>query len=346
MSKNESESAREKRIEGEATEWVARKFRGFSAIEQDQFFEWLAEDPAHSEAYVRYQGLWSRMDTLAEWMPEHSEKPHRDLLKDRHGVYRRIWLVGLAAVLVLGSFLWVPGLFVPVEPDQNHFVAKAYESHLLSDGSVVEMKSGAAMVVDFTPSERRVELVASEALFNVAKDKDRPFIVRAKGVEVRAIGTAFNVRVSEDVVEVLVTEGEVRLDTVPSEAVSVDQPIGKAVFTSNLVAGQRSVVSLGSETPVPLIAQAEEEEILEELDWKYRLEFDSIPLSEAVEQINQRNAMELVIVDKELEELPIVATLRTDKMEYFADILEFSFGIDTEIDSRGRMLLRKRSDSL
>ncbi len=341
MNKKESEFTREKRIESEATQWVARKFSGFSAEDQDAFFEWLAADPSHSEAYVKYQELWGRMDTLAEWAPEHSEKPHRDLLKDRQNVYRWVWLGGMAALLALGSFLWLPEQIGHQEADRQHYVASAYESHELSDGSVVEMNSGAAMVVNFTPEERRIELVSSEALFNVAKDKDRPFIVTAKGIEVRAIGTAFNVRVSENEVEVLVTEGKVRLDANPVGLSSVVEASAVAPFASNLVAGQRSIVLLESENPEPVVVQADEEEILEELDWKYRLEFDSIPLFEAVEQINQRSDIELVIVDEELEELPIVATLRIDKMDYFADILELSFGIDTEMDSRGRMLLKK-----
>lgn len=341
MSKKESEFGREKRIENEATQWVAKKFVGFAPEDQDAFFEWLAADPAHSEAYVKYQELWGRMDTLAEWAPEHSEKPHRDLLKDRHNLYRWLWIGGMAAVLALGAFLWLPEQGSSQGIDRQHYVASAYESHRLSDGSIVEMKSGAAMALDFTAEERRVELVSSEALFKVAKDKDRPFIVSAKGVEVRAIGTAFNVRVSEDEVEVLVTEGKVRLDAKPASLPSIVEASEETPFVSNLVAGQRSTIVLESEAPEPVVEQAAEEEIIEELDWKYRLEFDSIPLAEAVEQINRRGAMELVIVDAELEGVPIVATIRIDKMDYFADILELSFGIDTEIDSRGRMLLKK-----
>jgi len=346
MRKKESEFTREKRIESEATQWVARKFSGFSPSDQDAFFEWLAADPSHSEAYVKYQELWGRMDTLAEWAPEHSEKPHRNLLKDRHNVYRWAWLGGIAAALALGAFLWLPEQLSPQGMDRQHYVASAYESHELSDGSVVEMNSGAAMVINFKPEERRVELVSSEALFNVAKDKNRPFIVTAKGIEVRAIGTAFNVRVSENEVEVLVTEGKVRLDAKPVGLSSIGKASAVAPFATNLVAGQRSIILLESESTEPVVEQADEEEILEELDWKYRLEFDSIPLAEAVERINRRGAMELIIVDDELKELPIVATLRIDKMHYFADILELSFGIDTEIDSRGRMLLKKAEGSL
>ena len=321
MNKKESEFAREKRIESEATQWVAKKFVGFTPEEQDAFFEWLAADPAHSEAYVKYQELWGRMDTLAEWAPEHSEKPHRDLLKDRQNLYRWLWIGGMAAVLALGAFLWLPEQGSPQGIDRQHYVASAYESHQLSDGSIVEMKSGAAMALDFTAEERRVELVSSEALFKVAKDPDRPFIVSAKGVEVQAIGTAFNVRVSESEVEVLVTEGKVRLDALPVESFPDGATEYAPSFEGNLVAGQRSTIVLESDGLAPVVEEADEEEILEELDWKYRLEFDSIPLAEAVERINRRGEMELVIVDAELEEVPIVATIRIDKMDYFADIL-------------------------
>ncbi|MCH6256180.1 FecR domain-containing protein [Puniceicoccaceae bacterium K14] len=346
MSKDESELSRQKRIDSEAAQWVAQEFVGFSASEQDEFFEWLADSPLHSEAYVKYQELWKKMDTLAEWAPEHSEKPHRDLLKNRGSVLRKIWLGGLAAVIVLGAFLWLPErLGLNDVPEQQSYVANSYESHELPDGSIVEMKSGAAISVNFTPGSRRIELVASEALFHVKKDKDRPFVVTARGVEVVAIGTAFNVRVSENEVEVLVTEGRVSLGSAKKPldgAITNLEPVKEA---KNLVAGQRSKIPLDSGVLKPVVENASEEAIMQELDWKYRLEFNSIRLQEAVKEINRRGAIELVIGDKELENLPIVATMRIDNMEHFVELLEISFGIDSEIDSRGRIHLRSTEDS-
>ncbi|MBK1880026.1 FecR family protein [Pelagicoccus mobilis] len=341
MRKKESESAREKRIETEATEWVAKKFRGFSPAEQDEFFEWLAADPAHSEAFVSYQELWGKMDTLAEWMPEHSEKPHRDLLVDRDRVYKWVWLGGLAAVLALGFMLLLSDSIGLRDNEQRNYVANAYESHELSDGSVVEMKSGAAMHVDFSPEFRRVELVSSEALFNVAKDPDRPFIVSAKGVDVVAVGTAFNVRVSDSEIEVLVTEGKVRLDAKPSAvAIGAPNPATKPIV-SGLVAGQSSVVDLESGQYEVTVEQEPEESILEKLAWKYKLEFDSIPLFQAVEEINQRGSVHLEIADEAIRDLPLVAALRIDKIDHFVELLEISLGIEAVYVEEGRVLLKQ-----
>ena len=74
----------------------------------------------------------------------------------------------------------------------------------MPDGSIVELNRGAALKVDYTPEMRRVELVSSEAHFDVAKYPDRPFIVSAGGVDFRAVGMAFNVKLTGDSVELLI----------------------------------------------------------------------------------------------------------------------------------------------
>src|SRR5204863_5888557 len=84
------------------------------------------------------------------------------------------------------------------------------------DGSVVELNRGAVVSAHFTASERRMRLVSGEANFKVAKDPQRPFVVEARGVAVRAVGTAFNVRIDAVSVEVLVTEGVVNVAQPPA----------------------------------------------------------------------------------------------------------------------------------
>jgi transmembrane sensor len=55
----------------------------------------------------------------------------------------------------------------------------------------------------------RIRLVAGQALFRVAKDKTRPFIVTAGDRTVTALGTAFDVRLEAHKVEVTLLEGRV-----------------------------------------------------------------------------------------------------------------------------------------
>ena len=90
----------------------------------------------------------------------------------------------------------------------------------LEDGSVVELNHGGKLEIDFSSETRRVRLVRGEANFTVAKNPERPFVVNAGGVDVRAVGTVFNVRLAREAVEVVVSEGRVKLERPPVDTVA------------------------------------------------------------------------------------------------------------------------------
>ena len=71
------EPIREEREEIAAS-WMWRFDRGLTAEEQDSFFEWLAEEPRNSAVFAKYRRNWKRLDNLANWLPEHSDKPNPD----------------------------------------------------------------------------------------------------------------------------------------------------------------------------------------------------------------------------------------------------------------------------
>lgn len=337
-------NSEEKRIERQACDWVARRAKGFSATEQDEFFTWLATDPRHAEAYSQAQQLWKRMDRLAEWMPEHSEKPNRDLLRTRYFKASWRWWGGLAASVMLGAVLWMQFAVTDGYVHQQSLVADGYESHVLPDGSTVEMNKGAAMRVDFSTDNRRVELVSSEAMFSVNKDPDRPFVVVAKGVEVQAIGTVFHVRISDSEVEVLVTEGRVRLDAQRPGAAAPLDPEDDPLKPSphDLIAGQISTVSLHDNAFQTVVEETNPARVDEVLAWRFNLDFDSTPLAHAIAEINRRNPVQFVLADPELGTLPVVASIRTDNVDHFVDLLSLSMDITVEREGPNRVILRKK----
>ncbi|MEO7140058.1 MAG: FecR domain-containing protein, partial [Ferruginibacter sp.] len=89
---------------------------------------------------------------------------------------------------------------------------------VLEDGSKVWLNAASSLryPVQFTGRERRVELLEGEAYFEIAKNKERPFIVMANRMEVQAIGTAFNVNTygnADSLVSTTLTEGKVSVQT-------------------------------------------------------------------------------------------------------------------------------------
>ncbi len=131
------------------------------------------------------------------------------------------WSVAAAATLLLaGGIGWHQQFRRNAAPEVYATTADSYQRVTLADGSVAELNASSEIKVNYTPADRRVQLVRGEAHFTVAKNKERPFWVQAGTVKVRAVGTAFDVRITEREIDVLVTEGKVTL--------AKNNPIGAA----------------------------------------------------------------------------------------------------------------------
>lgn len=145
-------------------------------------------------------------------------------------------------------------------------------TRVLADGTVVELNDAAIIVADYTATERRVRLERGEAHFTVTKDAARPFTVTAAGVAVRAVGTAFNVRLADSAVEVLVTEGQVRLQPPPAQiapgvpahtaTAPLSTPSASPTPERLLAARQRAVVGTTPSAAAPEIATLDRKSVV------------------------------------------------------------------------------------
>lgn len=322
----------ESRIDEAALDWVIRHDAGLSAAEQDEFFDWLAADARHGEWLKRHQQAFHQFDSLVQWCPENSHEPNPDLLAAP--VVKRNWFIGLAslaaaAAVLLGLSVWGPWA------DRQHFdgflpeagaMALDYQIHRLPDGSIVELNKGTQIAIRYTGQQRRVDLLSGEAYFEVAKNPHRPFIVSARGIAVTAVGTAFNVKLAEESLEVMVTHGRVKMDSSAlvktSELSHAPEPL---VFAPELGAGQRSHVSFASRAMLPEVAEITEAEVDQELAWKHQvLEFVGRPLGEIVQEFNHYNTRKIMIVDQGLRDTEITATFRSYNLDGFVRLLELT----------------------
>ncbi len=340
MRKGDSESAEARiaRINREASDWVIKQSYDFGPEDQDAFFEWLAADSEHADAYQQRQEIWNRSNVLADWRPEHSILPNPDLLEGNQRARRSkrewlIWSYAAAAVLTLGCFLWFAvirdGSSGPRKLSSGEF-ARGYERHVLEDGSIVELNLGSQASVDFSQELRLVMLGSGEAHFTIAKDAARPFIVMANGVAVQAVGTIFNVQIRDDYVDVFVTEGRVRVRADGFEApVSPSSPEDDSVQV--LTAGQQTVIELGEVSSKPQVLLLSESELEEKLTWlKQVIHFDEAALSEIVFEFNRRNYRKIVIEDPSIEDTRFSVTIRPNNIDDFIKLLELTANIRAE----------------
>lgn len=206
----------------------------------------------------------------------------------------------------------------------------------LPDGSIVELRPGSAITVEFSAEVRHVTLQRGEAHFQVTPDAARPFVVAAAGVGVRAVGTAFSVQLGARAIDVLVTEGRVAV----AEAAA---PAPLAVVD----AGHRVIVDVASPgTSAPQASAVSEHEMAERLAWRVpRLEFNATPLAGVVAVFNRHatgdKPVHLALADPALGTLPLSGVIRADNVGVLLNILDTSYGVKARRGDRGELVLHR-----
>ncbi len=324
-------------IDEAAAKWLARRYAGLSAVEGTEFERWRQADPRHAMAFAELDATWQLLDGVrAPGAGVAAPDPDALLPWSRRFRLRRfVPVLALAAALVVAYLGW----WRPVQRAARHFSDDAVtavggiQKLVLPDGSVVRLNTDSRVEVRYSADERRVRLVRGEAHFTVAKDRARPFFVAAGRVAVRAVGTAFNVRLQREAVEVLVTEGQVRVDDV-ARGETVLAPRASAAAPL-LVAGERAVIPTpgAAEAPRPAmpIVSVGAVEIERALAWQdRRLEFVAVPLAEIVAEFNRYNRARLVIEDDALAQRRFGGSFRADEPETLVRLLQTRFGLRAE----------------
>lgn len=193
-------------IDAAAAAWAARADRGpLSAEDQKALEAWAAVDPRRAGAYARALAVTAHADRARALGEDFAPSLHPVAVAAGR---RRLLVTGgaLAASIVVGVVGYETVSFRGRVVTRRGDIRRAP----LSDGSAVTLNTDTAIRTTFNGQIRRVELLRGEALFDVAKDPGRPFVVVAGQVRVRAVGTSFTVRAHDDgEISVLVREGVV-----------------------------------------------------------------------------------------------------------------------------------------
>lgn len=324
-----------------AAVWVMRQDRGLSPAEQDEFLQWLAADPRHGEALARHRHTWETFDRLAGLPAAVPTVPDPDLLAPRaHARPPRAWrrfawwavpLAAAAAIMLVAANRSGPVAVTSASTSLAAAQLTPIEERTLEDGSTIRLNRGATLHVAFTPDERRVRLDRGEADFAVAKDYARAFVVESGGIKIRAVGTAFNVRLTAQAIEVIVTEGVVALARGDAGAAG-DWPA--------LSTGERALVPREA-SAAPIIGQLSKEELDRRLAWQPRLlGFTDESLATILNEFNRHNPVVLRVADPALRDLRLTVRFRSDNVSGFLRLLAADFGVRSEPADGNEIVLR------
>lgn len=313
----------------EAAAWHARLGeRPVSTRTIEEFFAWRAA-PANADAWRRVQAVWEGSGRLGGEARIQAAVDQALTRRGRNAGRRRqariIGLIGgAAAALVLGVGVWA------WVDSRSLFVTEVGEQQLvqLDDGSTVRLDTASAVRVRMSGRERRVVLERGQALFTVARDALRPFVVAAGGAEVTAVGTVFDVRRQGEAVRVTLVEG----------AVDVASKTGRA--GERMQAGEQAQVTAdGVRRRAVDTAQA--------TSWiEGRLVFEDVPLRQAAAEMNRYLQDPIVIEAGAAGETPVSGVFRAGDRAAFASAAAAGLGLQSRVRPDGSLVLSAREKNL
>lgn len=304
--------------------------------QRERFDTWLAADPAHRAAYASVERTWAGMANAG--VDDRILAMRRAALAaPRHPRARWIGPAGIAASVVVAVALVVGvlGRHGPwnANPNTDEFATQVGErsSITLADGSTVVLNTASRMKVAFNPQVRRVQLLAGQAWFEVAKNQPRPFVVEAGDRKVTAHGTAFDVRLEDhDRVQVTLIEGRVSVETLKASGagpnISADH--------EDLLPGDQLVVT-GTRP-----ATKRKTDVAKATSWREgQIIFDDDTLSSAVAEVNRYSARKVVLADPRLASLRMSGVFIAGHSDSFVETVTGNFPIKVTTDSDGQILL-------
>lgn len=300
-------------IDAAAAVWLARLHGAQEDAVRPALDAWLAENPAHAEAFERANETWAILPRAARCGQE--EVRSRPSLARPWMLYPAAMAACLLVVVGFAAFWWSladAGAYATAPGEQK--VA------MLADGSRIALNTDTQVDVRFNAERRQIELDRGEAMFEVAHDAERPFVVVAGDTRVQAIGTVFTVRRTRDDVIVTLIKGKV--------AVSHGRARTGGVIEAPVV------LRPGEKLTEPAEGQRriEPESVEAATAWRRgQTVFDETPLGAAVTELNRYGGPPIVVDDPRIAALPVSGVFATNAPD-FAEAVATLHGLHIEKD--------------
>lgn len=306
-------------IEAAAAAWAAKVDRGaLSAQDQAALEAWAAADPRRAGAYARALAASAYFDKAAALGPGFAPSRHPAAARPIDWPMDRRRLLGGAGALIAASVVGGVGVYALHGRGRIATPKGDVRRVSLPEGSAITLNTDTALRRALGPDLRRIDLLRGEALFDVAKDPSRPFVVFARGVQVRAVGTSFTVRLHDDGrVDVAVSEGvvEVRKPDVP---------------TVRLVAETQAFVPMQGDierAPAPAAA------LERALAWREgRIDLAGMSLARAAEEFARYSDRPILIEDPAVGAMKVTGVYSVSDPEGFARAAALSLDLEASAD--------------
>jgi transmembrane sensor len=302
----------------QAVEWFVRLQSEQSSHEDRQLFEtWLNKHQSHPTAYAEAERVWANMDDL-KFIPIPALAEARTAKPNKSSASR---LASLVLFIAATGAAW---LEYSAETVQYATQVGEHRRIDLADNSHIDLNTNSQISVRISLLNRHVQLSQGEALFEVSHNRLRPFTVAVGELQIRDIGTRFNVRKQPQGTTVSVLEGEVELSN------------GNSVIDKHLIAGNQ--LSYSESSGLGQLQTAEANQITAWVNGQ--LIFKRTPLSEVAAELERYHAVQFSFTDSKLAQETLSGTFDAADIDPFLHALETILPVQAK--RNGQQILLRR----
>ena len=330
-------------IDDEASIWLVRLDNGnLSEQSRKELKTWLSADKRHPAALKAMADIWDDMDEVLIIIDDENSSNNVSIWPVLEPIFKPLALA--ASISFLAIFLWFA---MPTDVQKNSYATLMGQQldATFDDGSIIHLNTNSRIETEFSDEKRIIKLIKGEALFEVAHDPNRPFIVYAGDRLVQAIGTKFVVHLKSENIQVTVTDGKVKmskvaLDTNLTDIKALDSA---AIQKDDVYIAKGEKVIVGS-NQVPKLTYIKPENLKRELSWlDGKLIFDNEELFDVIEEFNRYVDITIVLKDPSLHNIRISGRFDLGDSEALIEALELSFNIKSQRLASNKILLTKKT---
>jgi transmembrane sensor len=323
-------------IQEQACLWISRIDRGCTKSEKKEIALWINQSNAHREILMKMASLWDDLSVLNELS---ALFPLENATKRTRHHFRKIAVAASVVFVALlgGSLTTDFQIFPSFSFNQDQNVVQNFSTEVgkqaifsLDDGTSIQLNTNSIIEVVYNERQRYVKLLQGEAKFDVAKDSNRPFTVKAGEKSFTALGTIFNVQkdTNQDL-ELLVTEGKVLISKSNEFIEYVSHQSGSIQLVNMpgilVQSGEKVVIDDNVLRPINKVTLVQ---VQRDLAWQQgMLIFEGEPLGKALKEISRYSNTHFEIMDDELSQLVIAGYFKADDIDGLLKSLSLNFNI-------------------
>ncbi len=298
-----------------------------------EVFSIIKEDSENEELYRKAKTTWALMSS-AQKMPDYEiEKSYKRLnarISAKHGFQKILstYVRYAAAVVLLVSFSAI--VFYLGRQDNHNLVSELkYTSVvadkgqiskvILPDSSIVWINSGTTLTYDnnFSQNNRNLSL-KGQAFFEVRKNKHLPLIVTSGDLQVKVLGTRFDVKAypDDDEIKVTLESGKVELLNAKDKS-----------FAYRMIPGQMASYDLQS-------SKVKKKTVVTQnySGWKTgNLIFIDTPMAEVIKSLKRKFDIEIEVGNTSVYRSVFNANFKNESMKEILDYIRFSCHVNYTI---------------